>query len=71
MQTLPSEAPVLQAMPVSKRPLTVAEALRNIAAEEMQRRRLESAQHHPDRFAAEAVLDPLHELQQDRAEVLV
>lgn len=54
-----------------RRPLTVAEALRNIAAEEMERRRLESAQHHPDRLAAEAVLDPLHELQQDRAEVLV
>lgn len=52
-------------------PLTVAEALRNIAAEEMERRRLESAQHHPDRFAAEAVLHPLHKLQQHRSEVLV
>lgn len=57
----------MSSLTAGRRPLTVAEALRNIAAEEMERRRLESAQHHPDRLAAEAVFHPLHELQQDRA----
>lgn len=61
----------MSSLTAGRRPLTVAEALRNIAAEEMERRRLESAEHHADRFGAEAVLDPLHELQQDRSEVLV
>jgi|GEM_PF-3788325 hypothetical protein len=61
----------MSSLTAGRRPLTVAEALRNIAAEEMERRRLESAQHHADRLAAEAVLHPLHELQQDRAKVLV
>lgn len=55
-------------------PLTVAEALRRIAAEESERRRLEapgSAQDDLDRFVAEPVHNPLHEFQQDRAKVLV
>lgn len=52
-------------------PLTVAEALRNIAAEEMERRRLESAQHHPNRLVAEPVLHPFHKPQQHRPQVCV
>lgn len=67
MQTLSPEAPAVQATPASKRPLTVAEALRNIAAEEAARRRLESlgsAKYHSDCLGAEPILHPLHELQQ-------
>lgn len=54
--------------PPDRPPLTVGEALRNIANEVLERRRL-SAQHHPDRLAAEPVLDPFHELQENRPQV--
>lgn len=71
--------------PPARPPLTVAEALRNIAAEALERRRARgiadhqlgpedrlvvgSAQHHLDRASAGMVFDPLDETQQHRPEV--
>ncbi len=50
-------------------PLTVAECLRRMAAEERDRRRLESAQDHLDCLAAEPILHSLNEFQQHRTKV--
>lgn len=56
----------------TKRPLTAAEALRNIAREALERRaRRESAQNHPDCLDAGLVLHTPHEPQQHRSQVLV
>lgn len=71
--------------PPARPPLTVAEALRNIAAEALERRRargiadhqlrpedllvLSSAQHHSDVASAGIVCNPLDEAQQHRPEV--
>lgn len=71
--------------PPDRAPLTVAEALRNIAAEAMARRRARgianntlgpedllvfgSAENHPDRPGAGSVFHPLDEPQQHRPQV--
>jgi hypothetical protein len=52
----------------SRPPLTVAEALRNIANQELERRARElSAQHNTDYSAAGLIINPFDESQQNRS----
>jgi hypothetical protein len=54
-------------------PLTVAEALRNIAAEALERRRVRglSAQHHADCASPGPVLNPFDETEQHWSQVRI
>lgn len=60
-------------MSTTRKPLTATEALRNIAAEAIERRRAQGLlpQHHLDLAAAVEILDPFDKPQQDRPQVLV
>ena len=57
--------------PPPRPPLTVAEALRNIANEALERRRARGplAEYYPDCPSAESILNPFDEAEQHRSQV--